>query len=151
MTENENKTENQMDDFNEETDEDMDESYEKTELIMSQFLAAADVQAVYAEPIEQGDYLMIPAAEIMSVAGFGYGSGSGSGPDQKTGQMAKGGGAGGGGGGRIFSRPVAVIVAGPQGVEIQPVFDLTKVALAALTAFGFMFAAGRRMRRGKIH
>jgi hypothetical protein len=32
--------------------------------------------------------------------------------------------------------PAAAIVVGPQGVEVKPVFDVTKVGLAALTAFG---------------
>ena len=31
--------------------------------------------------------------------------------------------------------------------RVQPVFDLTKVAIAALTAFGAVFIAYRRMSR----
>jgi uncharacterized spore protein YtfJ len=66
--------------------------------------------------------------------------------DENAGGFGNGG--GGGGGGRIFSRPVAVIVASPQGVEVKPVLDTTKIALAAVTAFGFMFSMMARMRRG---
>jgi uncharacterized spore protein YtfJ len=56
---------------------------------------------------------------------------------------------GGGGGGNIFSRPVAVIVAGPEGVRVTPVFDTTKIILAGLTALGFMFSTLLRMRSNK--
>ena len=55
-----------------------------------------------------------------------------------------------GGGGRTFSRPVAVVIVGPEGVRVEPVMDVTKVALAALTAFGFMFSMLGRMRRGRL-
>jgi hypothetical protein len=42
---------------------------------------------------------------------------------------------------------VAVIVASPSGVQVQPVIDVTKVALAALTAAGFMVGMMLRMLR----
>jgi uncharacterized spore protein YtfJ len=111
---------------------------------MALFLSAANVSAVYGEPIEHGENLIIPAAEILSFSGFGSGYGGSNEPKDQAG------GGGGGGGGRIFSRPVAVIVAGTKGVEVQPVFDITKVALAGITAFGFMLATLARMRRRKL-
>jgi uncharacterized spore protein YtfJ len=126
-----------------------DEAPNRIENLMSQFLAAADVQAVYGEPVEQGEYLIIPAAEILAVTGFGMGLGYGQGPKEGDVQQT-GAGSGGGGGGRVLSRPVAVVVAGPAGVEVKPVVDITKIGLAALTAFGFIIAASSRMRRGKI-
>jgi uncharacterized spore protein YtfJ len=76
--------------------------------------------------------------------GFGMGVGSG-GSDEQTGE-----GGGGGGGGFSLSRPVAVIVSGPDGVRVEPVIDATKIALAALTAGAFIIGmVGRlgRMRR----
>jgi uncharacterized spore protein YtfJ len=54
---------------------------------------------------------------------------------------------GGGGGGRILSRPVAVVIASPEGVRVEPVVDITKVALAGLTALGFMIGMMFRMSR----
>lgn len=108
---------------------------------MELFLSAADVHAVYAEPVVHGENLIIPAAEILSGAGFGYGAGGSASPQEG------GGGGGGGGGGRVFSRPVAVIVASPGGVKVQPVFDFTKIALAGITAFGFMLATYARINR----
>lgn len=106
------------------------------------YLQAAGVEAVYGQPILHGETTIIPTAEIVSAFGVGVGYGSGG---ETSG--ANGSGAGGGGGGRIFSRPVAVIVASEGGVEIKPVFDVTKIALAALTAGGFMLGMLARMSR----
>lgn len=104
---------------------------------MDQFLSAAKVEAVYGQPIQHGDTLIIPSAEVLSFMGFGLGNGTNAGQteDEKSDNNE---GSGGGGGGRVFSRPVAVIVASPEGVRVEPVMDITKIALAALTTFGFM-------------
>ena len=109
------------------------------------FLATADVDAVFGEPFVKDETVIIPAAEI--VAGFGFGVGSGTGKsneDQETGS-----GSGGGGGGKIFSRPVAVIISSTEGVRIEPVVDLTKIALAGLTAGAFMLATLLRIKKFK--
>lgn len=110
---------------------------------MEKFLDTASVDRVYAEPIQHGDTLIIPAAEVLTGLGFGVGFGSGSGGNEEEGGEGVGG--GGGGGGRTLSRPVAVIVASPEGVRVQEVVDPTKIALAALTAGGFMFGMLVRM------
>jgi uncharacterized spore protein YtfJ len=111
---------------------------------LERFIQTADVTAVYGQPIQNGEMLIIPAAEVLCGMGFGLGAGNGPQTDEKP---APGGG-GGGGGGRTFSRPAAVILAGPQGVEIRPIVDITKIALAAITALGFMVSMIARMRRG---
>ena len=66
--------------------------------------------------------------------GFGAGYGAG-GPDD-----ANGVGGGGGGGGKALARPVAVVIADEEGVRVKPVVDPTKIALAALTAAGFILS-----------
>lgn len=140
------------------------------ESTMDTFLARADVTAVYSEPVEKGDTLVIIAAEVMAGFGFGLGGGGGSGSSGGAASKAEGAaappaagstaggspagggagvGAGGGGGGQAFARPVAVISVGPQGVLVQPVVDITKIGLAAITAFGFMIATLARFRRGR--
>ena len=114
---------------------------------LDEFLATADVHAVYGEPVEHGDTLIIPSAEVLCAMGFGAGYGSGSNLETEGAEgaaPASGSGGGGGGGGRIFSRPVAIVVAGPDGVRVEPVIDVTKIALAWLTAAGFM--AGMLLR-----
>jgi uncharacterized spore protein YtfJ len=57
-------------------------------------------------------------------------------------------GGGGGGGGASMARPVAVISVGPEGVQVEPVVDPTKIAIAFFTTLGSMFFMLSRMRRG---
>jgi len=126
---------------------------------MEEFLSAASVEAVYKTPLEHGEALIIPAAEVFSVLGFGVGSGWGKEENEQGEEPGNGekpgigGGGCGGGGGSIFTRPVAVIVSTPAGVRVDPVFDLTKIALAGITAgilmFGTLMRAvtlGRKVR-----
>jgi uncharacterized spore protein YtfJ len=112
---------------------------------MEEFLAAADVRVVYGEPIQHDDTIIIPTAEVLCGLGFGVGSGRGSNTEEDSDKPASGSASGGGGGGRILSRPVAVVVASPEGVRVEPVVDITKIALAGLTALGFMVGMMFRM------
>ena len=116
---------------------------------MEKLLEAASVNHVYSEPVKYGDTVVIPAAEIISAAGFGLGLGSGSNGGEE-GSQGVGAGGGGGGGGRVLARPVAVIVATPEGVRVEPVIDRTKVILAAFTTFGFMFSFLGRMKKSGL-
>ena len=115
---------------------------------MEKLLDAADIAKVFGEPITHGELLLIPAAEVVAVAGVGMGSGGAVGFLREQGQRSRGSGGGGGGGGRTLARSVAVIVASPEGVEIRPIFDWTKIALAAFTAAGFIVASWKGMKRG---
>jgi uncharacterized spore protein YtfJ len=123
----------------------VDAGLEMAQSTMEEFLATADVRAVYGEPIQHGETTIIPTAEVLAGMGFGFGSGKGTGEDQNTGKPTQGSGSGGGGGGRVLSRPVAVVVASPEGVRVEPVVDITKIALAGLTALGFMVGMMFRM------
>lgn len=118
------------------------EMYQDT---VEEFLAAADVRVVYGEPIQHDDTMIIPTAEVLCGMGFGVGSGTGISADRDVDKPSQGSGVGGGGGGRILSRPVAVVVASPEGVRVEPVIDITKIALAGLTAMGFMISMMFRM------
>lgn len=118
-----------------------------TQDAMDQFLATADVEAVYAEAIAHEKRLIIPAAEVAAFMGVGGGGGRGQGPKDE-GSFGAGGGTGGGG--KVFARPVAVIVSDEHGVRVNPVVDATKIYLAALTALGFITAAWVKMSRGKL-
>lgn len=131
------------DDFDDELVYPTDPTLDMVESTMDGLLAAASVEAVYGEPIKQRDILIIPAAEVLAVAGFGVGAGAGPSDSEES----SGTGSGGGGGGRAFSRPVAVIISSSEGVRVEPVVDLTKIALAALTAFVFMIGMSARFRR----
>lgn len=114
--------------------------------VMERLLEAADVSKAYGEPILHGDVLLLPAAEVLAIAGFGMGSGGGV-ALQREGQRSRGSGGGGGGGGKTLARSIAVVVASPEGVHVKPVLDFTKIALAALTAAGFVLAAWKGMKR----
>lgn len=105
--------------------------------VMESMLMAADVGAVYGEPVQHGETVIVPAAEVLAAAGFGIGASEAKGASD----------GGGGGGGRVLSRPVAVVIASPDGVRVEPVVDVTKIALATLTTFGMMIGMYRRMRR----
>jgi uncharacterized spore protein YtfJ len=111
---------------------------------LSKLVDAADVTKVYGRPIKQGDVSVIPASENLTLMGFGVGAGGGT----EAGEIGGvGTGGGGGGGGRTLSRPVAIIVVTPEGAYVEPVMDPTKVAMAAITAAGFMFGMMLRMAR----
>jgi len=122
---------------------------------MVSFLETASVDKVYGAPIQVGSTTIIPTAENLVVMGFGAGAGSGRGdfqPDEEDAEPGEGtgeaGGGGGGGGGRTLSRPVAIVIASPEGVRVEPVADRTKVIMAAITAAGFVAGMFMRMSRG---
>ena len=137
--------------------EEFAQTIDKFDLIqgnVEKLLEVANVKAVYGEPVQQGDQTIIPCAEVLAGVGFGFGGGYGSGTQTEAEgetdsekNTGSGFGGGGGAGGRSFSRPVAVVIASPEGVRVEPVFDVTKIALAALTAAGFMVGMIARMRR----
>jgi uncharacterized spore protein YtfJ len=112
--------------------------------VVERLIDAGDVSKVYGEPIRQGDTLLIPTAEILAIAGIGMGGGAGVSDDGRKSR-----GSGGGGGGRTLARAVAVVVATPEGVTVKPVIDFTKIALAFLTAAGFVWASWRGMKKPK--
>lgn len=116
---------------------------------LGELAKAASVEAVYGEPVRNGDTLVIPSAEVLGMAAMGLGYGWGQGTDKE--QENQGSGAGGGGGGfsRVLSRPVAAVVLSPDGVRVEPIVDITKVVLAALTAGGFMIGMLMRMRSAR--
>jgi uncharacterized spore protein YtfJ len=119
--------------------------------------AATRPGAVFSEPVRSGDYTVITASEISAGGGFGFGGGAGAGTETSAagspdvaGQPSPGGsgaGGGGGGGGGSMARPVATIVVGPDGVKVQPIVDVTKLAIAFATAWGAVAFAAMRMRR----
>lgn len=116
--------------------------------------SAAQPGAVFGEPVSSGDYTVITASEILADGGYGSGTGFGLGkPAMKASEeettppepLSVGGGIGGGG--SSTGRPVAIIVIGQTGVTVKPVFDLTKIALVGITAWGTMLMIFSRMRK----
>lgn len=97
--------------------------------------------AVFSAPVKAGDRTLITASEVSVAMGIGMGMGAGGEAPSETGA-----GGGGGGGGLSMGRPVAVIAVGPDGLEVQPIVDPTKIALAFFTAAAAMFLAWQRSR-----
>ncbi len=106
--------------------------------LIGRLFDVARPDAVFGGPLTQDATTVIVASELTVGMGVGFGEG---------GASEENGGGGGGGGGYALGRPVAVVVINAQGVRVQPVFDLTKVAIAGITALGAMFVAYRRMAR----
>jgi uncharacterized spore protein YtfJ len=121
--------------------------------VAERIFAAAQPGAVYSPPVQSGNYTVITASQVMSGGGFGSGMGFGPtrpGGAEETGAAttpAQAGGGGMGGGGGASGRPVAVIVIGPEGVQIKPIVDPTQIALAGITAWATMAGMFLRMRR----
>jgi len=122
--------------------------------VIERIYSAAQPGAVYSEPVKSGNYTVIMASEV--IVGGGFGSGSGFGPQEKNAnersseapQISSGGG-GIGGGGSSRGRPVAIIVIGPDGVTVRPIFDFTKIILAGITTWVTMLMLLRKILRGK--
>ena len=105
---------------------------------LASLLGEADAAGVFSDPIEVGDSIVITAAAWDRAGGFGWGGGGG-GTDEESAN-----GMGAGGGGSSEGRPVAVIRIGPDGVQVEPVVDLTKIAVTGLLAAIGLWRALRR-------
>lgn len=115
-------------------------SAERISDAMLRITGIANVEAAYGKPAQQGDVLVIPAAEVIGALGFGFGAGGGT--NREAGAVKDfGGGNGGGGGGYATSRPVAVVVVTPAGVRIKPVVDTSRIIIAAFTAWAAIVAS----------
>ena len=115
-------------------------------------------EAVFGEPLEVGEQVVLTASEVNLGLGVGFGIGGGPRPglQRKKASQAEnddpetpGMGGGGGGGGGAQGRPVAVISVDEAGVEVEPILDMTKIMLAFFTALGTMFMMFSQMKKGK--
>ncbi len=110
------------------------------EQILSRLVNTARVDAVFGQPVERGDTTVIPCSEVT----IGLGMGSGGGPVDAQGNRT---GSGSGAGGGAKGRPIAVIVITKDGAHVEPILDLTKIALAGLTTGAFILVwIGRLIR-----
>jgi uncharacterized spore protein YtfJ len=138
------------------------ENQELAAKVVGKLFDVAQPGSVYAEPVAAGDRTVITASEVSVGMGFGLGIGGGEGrggqkketnEDEPVVDEAEyegegsGLGGGGGGGGASLARPVAVISVGPEGVQVEPVVDPTKIAIAFFTTLGTMFFMLSRMRK----
>jgi uncharacterized spore protein YtfJ len=117
--------------------------------MIARIFAATEPGAIFGPPIEMNGRIIITASEISSGGGFGSGLGFGVDTTKNNGVLtpsdteqqvspSTGGGSGMGGGGGSLGRPVAVISIGPEGVQVSPIIDVSKIAIAALGAWAAM-------------
>lgn len=137
---------------------------ENSQQILEKFVETARPSSVFAPPLTAGDYTIITASEVYAGMGVGFGGGGGSGPaasEEPIGNRlsaeqppadeelspGSGVGYGGGGGGVTLGRPVAAITIGPDGVDVEPIVDVTKIAIAFFTTVGAMAIMFSRMAK----
>ena len=111
------------------------------EKVLTRLMDTAKVDAVFGQPIERGNATVIPCSEVSVGFGFGFGGGP---RDEKGYQLGSGAGAGGSASGR----PIAAIIVTQDDVRVEPIMDLTKVALAGMTTGAFMLLWLLRLVRG---
>lgn len=107
---------------------------------------------VFSHPVTAGDKTVITASETFAALGFGYGGGSSdrageAGEEGNSAESSHDQGGGGGGGGTILNRPVAAIAVGPDGIEVQPIIDPTKIIIAFFTAMITILTFMSRMKQ----
>lgn len=100
----------------------------------------AEPGTIFSKPEPVGDSLMFTASAWERAGGFGFGSGYG------TAEGEPSGGSGGGGGGASQGRPVAVIRVSPDGIQVKPVLDFTKIGVTVVLAFVGVLGMQRRLR-----
>jgi uncharacterized spore protein YtfJ len=115
--------------------------------LVEKLFAVAEPGAVFSEPLTVGERTLITAAEVKVGMGFGFGGGIGTDEASEDADQDSGAGFGGGGGGASGGRPIAAISIGPEGVTVEPIVDVTKIALAFFTALGSMFMMLLKMRK----
>jgi uncharacterized spore protein YtfJ len=109
-------------------DQVLDRTGDQIRQALEGLVGLASPSTVFSDPHVVGDHLVFTAAAWERGGGFGFGVGQGDDPQGR----GRGAGGGGGGGGGSQGRPVAVISVGPDGIEVRPVIDFTKVGVTVL-------------------
>jgi len=105
------------------------------EQTIGRLIETARTDAVFGQPVQRDGTTIIPCSEVS----LGLGWGSGSTPPSPDTQKKQQAGIGGGVGGGIRERPVAVIVMDSQGVRVQPILNVTRVAVSVFSTAGLAF------------
>lgn len=121
-------------------------SQEQVLATINRLFDVMQTRTLFSEPISAGEATIITASEVNVGMGVGFGTGMGEGEGPEAG-APKGSGGGVGGGGASMGRPVAAIIVDRNGVRVEPIVDVTKIAVVLFTAIGAMFIAGGKMRQ----
>ena len=101
---------------------------------MERLQADATVDAVFGQPVETGDKMVIPIARVSYGFGFGFGEGVNQEAEEKNL------GTGGGGGGGVSASPLGLVEITPEQTRVEPIINeqtmgLAGIAFAAWTVF----------------
>ena len=146
----------------------LEEANETTTRVVQKILESEDTARAFAKPVESDEYKVITASETSTFLGFGFGFGAGDTsdedeeeeageelPEEKTEEITdeeeaqEGMGGGTGAGAHTSSRPVAVITLKSQGVEIEPIIDVNKIALFSICGSQFYQLYGCQSHCGR--
>jgi len=113
--------------------------------LIEKLFAVTQPETIYGKPNEIAGRTIFTASEVNVGMGIGFGMGcaleSNAEAENEPGE------AGMGGGGGAQGRPIAVISVSEAGVEVEPVVDATKIALAFFTMLGSIFFMGSKMKK----
>jgi uncharacterized spore protein YtfJ len=99
------------------------------EQTMNRLVDSVKTEAVFGQPVQRDGITIIPCSEVS----LGLGLGGGNKPhQQEAGENMSG-------GGGVSERPIAVIVVTHNGVRVQPIPNVTKIAVSFFSALGFAF------------
>lgn len=101
-----------------------------TRSVVERITGSAGSQMVFGPPYEAAGRTVIPVAEVRYAFGIGAGGGSGTSPEGQ----GQGSGGGGGGGGGVQARPVGFIEVTGDEARFVPIFDYSRIILAAVAA-----------------
>mgnify|MGYP005837903339 CR=1 FL=1 len=100
-----------------------------TTLFIEALASAVGVETAFGEPVTVGERVIIPAAETAMGGGVGIVHfPEGQRPPARVIRATSG------GGGGASTRPVAAVVVTPQGVRVEPIFDLSRVVLTGIAS-----------------
>jgi uncharacterized spore protein YtfJ len=104
------------------------------------------VDAVFGEPIREGNVSVVPVAELRFGFGYGYGSGQDLGKEDGGGRSTGEGSGGGSGAAGRASAKGYIRISGDE-VRFEPVVDVTRLALAGIAFVAWsVFWISRAMR-----
>jgi uncharacterized spore protein YtfJ len=104
------------------------------------------VDAVFGEPIREGNVSVVPVAEVRFGFGYGYGSGQDLGKEDGGGRSTGEGSGGGSGAAGRASAKGYIRISGDE-VRFEPVVDVTRLALAGIAFVAWsVFWISRAMR-----
>jgi len=98
--------------------------------LLSQVQAGARVSTAVGDPVQVGDRVVIPVAEV--AYGGGGGGGGGKGLEEQAG------GSGGGGGGAVRIRPLGCWVIGPDEELWVPSLDVNRMVMIGSAVFALL-------------